>query len=179
MAGFAGTPTADLLTRWIEVGAFNPIYRDHTAKGTADQEPWVHGPEHEMIRRRYIELRYQFLPYIYTGMEEMTRTGLPFMRPLFVEYPTAPGHGRERSRLSCLGAMCLWRRWLRKCWMRKEVHLPPGDWYDFWTSSKPADREHIQLHPATGRIAAVCARGSDFADADAGAEHVRKLRRGR
>ena len=75
MAGFAGTPTADLLTRWIEVGAFNPIYRDHTAKGTGDQEPWVHGPEHEMIRRRYIELRYQFLPYTYTGMEEMTRTG--------------------------------------------------------------------------------------------------------
>ncbi|HEY8716094.1 MAG TPA: TIM-barrel domain-containing protein, partial [Candidatus Acidoferrum sp.] len=58
IGGFAGTPTPDLLTRWIELGAFNVIYRDHTAKGSADQEPWVHGPEHEMIRRRYIELRY-------------------------------------------------------------------------------------------------------------------------
>ncbi len=49
IGGFAGSPTADLLTRWFEVGALNPIYRDHTAKGTADQEPWVHGPEHEAI----------------------------------------------------------------------------------------------------------------------------------
>ena len=67
IGGYAGSPPADLLTRWFEVGAFNPIYRDHTAKGTADQEPWVHGPEHEAIRKRYIELRYRLLPYIYTG----------------------------------------------------------------------------------------------------------------
>ncbi len=70
IGGFAGSPTADLLTRWFEVGAFNPIYRDHTAKGTTDQEPWVHGPEHEAIRRKYIELRYRLMPYLYTATEE-------------------------------------------------------------------------------------------------------------
>ena len=37
----------------MELGAFNPFYRNHTAIGTRDQEPWVHGPEHEAIRRRY------------------------------------------------------------------------------------------------------------------------------
>jgi len=47
IGGFAGSPSATLLTRWIEAGAFNPIYRDHTAKGTADQGAVVHGPEHE------------------------------------------------------------------------------------------------------------------------------------
>ena len=146
IGGFAGTPTADLLTRWIEVGAFNPIYRDHTAKGTADQEPWVHGPEHEMIRRRYIELRYQFLPYTYTGMEEMTRTGLPFMRPLFVEYPAAPGiEGNDHDFL--FGRDVFVAPVVTEMLDAQEVHLPPGDWYDFWTSSKPVDREHIRLHP--------------------------------
>ena len=87
MGGFAGSPPADLLTRWFEVGAFNPIYRDHTAKDTADQEPWVSGTEQEAVRRRYIELRYKLLPYLYSGIEEATRTGIPLMRPLFLEYP--------------------------------------------------------------------------------------------
>ncbi|MDP9339211.1 MAG: glycoside hydrolase family 31 protein [Acidobacteriota bacterium] len=146
IGGFAGTPTADLLTRWIEVGAFNPIYRDHTAKGTADQEPWVHGPEHEMIRRRYIELRYQLLPYIYTGMEEMTRTGLPFMRPLFLEYPQASGiEGNDHDFL--FGRDLFVAPVTTEMLDAKEVNLPPGDWYDFWTSSKPANHDHIQLHP--------------------------------
>lgn len=89
IGGFAGSPQADLLTRWFEVGAFNPIYRDHTAKGTLDQEPWVHGPEQEAIRRRYIALRYSLLPYTYTYVEEMSRTGIPLMRPLFLDYPKA------------------------------------------------------------------------------------------
>ena len=62
IGGFAGSPPMDLLTRWIELGAFNPIYRDHTGKGTNDQEPWAGGPEQEAIRRRYIELRYRLLP---------------------------------------------------------------------------------------------------------------------
>src|SRR5205085_2734741 len=90
IGGFAGSPTPELLTRWIEAGAFNPIYRDHTAKGTADQEIWVHGPQHEAIRKHYIEERYRLLPYIYTSVEEMSRTGIPLMRPLFLEYPQSP-----------------------------------------------------------------------------------------
>ncbi len=70
IGGFIGSPTPELLTRWMEVGAFNTIYRNHTAKGSTAQEPWVHGSEHEAIRRRYIEARYRLLPYIYTNVEE-------------------------------------------------------------------------------------------------------------
>jgi alpha-glucosidase len=44
IGGYAGSATSDLLTKWIEVGAFNPIYRDHTEKFTDDQEPWAGGP---------------------------------------------------------------------------------------------------------------------------------------
>jgi alpha-glucosidase len=146
IGGFAGTPTPDLLTRWIELGAFNVIYRDHTAKGSADQEPWVHGPEHEMIRRRYIELRYQMLPYIYTGIEEMTRTGLPFLRPIFLEYPQATD--LEKDDHNFLFGRDLFAAPVDTEMLdAKEVTLPPGDWFDFWTGNKPPRHDKIQLHP--------------------------------
>jgi hypothetical protein len=71
----------------MALGVFNPIYRNHAAKGTRDREPWVDGPVHEAIRKKYIETRYRLLPYIYTGMEEASRTGVPLMRPMFLEFP--------------------------------------------------------------------------------------------
>jgi len=146
IGGFAGSPTADLLTRWFEVGALNPIYRDHTAKGTADQEPWVHGPEHEAIRRKYIELRYQLMPYIYTGVEESTRTGIPLMRPLFLEYPQASQfYGDNRDFL--FGRDFFVAPVTTEMIDAEEIGLPPGDWYDYWTSEKYTSKEKFQLHP--------------------------------
>ena len=94
VGGFAGTPQPDLLTKWIELATFQPIDRNHAEKGTAPREPWVHGPEQENIRRHYIEERYRLMPYLYTTVEEMSRTGVPIVRPLFLEFPnaTADGH---------------------------------------------------------------------------------------
>ncbi|MGB6193173.1 MAG: TIM-barrel domain-containing protein, partial [Terracidiphilus sp.] len=66
VGGFAGSPQPELLTRWLEVAAFQPIDRDHTAIGTNPQEPWVNGtPEDVNLRRRYIEERYRLMPYLY------------------------------------------------------------------------------------------------------------------
>src|SRR5256714_989453 len=147
IGGFAGSPTADLLTRWFEVGAFNPIYRDHTGSGTADQEPWVHGPRHEAIRRRYIELRYRLLPYIYTGIEDTTRTGLPFMRPIFLDYPQAESfYGNNRDFL--FGSDFFVAPVVTEMVDPEEVQLPPGSWYDFWTAQKIDNKNKIMLHPA-------------------------------
>ena len=89
IGGFAGSPTMDLLTKWLEVGAFNPMDRDHTEKFTNDQEPWVGGPAQEDIRRKYINERYRLLPYLYSLAEEASRTGVPILRPLFLEFPEA------------------------------------------------------------------------------------------
>jgi alpha-glucosidase len=146
IGGFAGSPPADLLTRWFEVGALNPIYRDHTAKDTRDQEPWVHGPEHEAIRRKYIELRYQLMPYLYTGIEEAARTGLPLMRPVFLEYPQASDfYGDNRDFL--LARDFFVAPVTTEMVDAEEISLPPGDWYDFWTSAKVLTKEKITLHP--------------------------------
>jgi len=146
IGGFAGSPTADLLTRWFEVGALNPIYRDHTAKDTADQEPWVHGPEHEAIRRKYIELRYTLMPYLYSGIEESTRTGLPLMRPVFLEYPQASEfYGDNRDFL--FGKDFFVAPVTTEMVDAEEISLPPGDWYDFWTNTKWSSKEKFALHP--------------------------------
>jgi alpha-glucosidase len=151
IGGFNGSPPADLLTRWYELGVFNPIYRDHAAKGTADHEPWASGPEHEAIRRRYIELRYKLLPYIYTNVEETTRTGLPLMRPLFLEYPQVAG-SYDNNRDFLFGHDLLVAPVVTEMVDAEEVQLPPGEWYDYWTARKYADKDKITLHPALDEV---------------------------
>jgi alpha-glucosidase len=89
VGGYAGTPSAELLTKWIEIAAFQPLYRDHAEKGTGPHEPWANGPAQENIRRQFIDARYRLLPYLYTVMERNTRTGLPLLRPVFLEFPDA------------------------------------------------------------------------------------------
>jgi len=146
IGGFAGSPTPDLLTRWFEVGALNPIYRDHTEKGTGDQEPWVHGPEHEAIRRKYIELRYRLMPYLYTGIEEASRTGIPLMRPVFFEYPqTADFYNDDRDFL--VGRDLFVAPVTSEMLDVEKILLPPGEWYDFWTGTKQNTKEKFDLHP--------------------------------
>lgn len=147
VGGFAGSPPADLLTRWIELGAFQPIFRNHTIKGSADQEPWVHGPEQEAIRRRYIELRYRLLPYIYTSAEEMSRTGIPLMRPIFLEYPQASEfYGEDREFL--FGRDLLVAPVVEETLDAYQVKFPPGDWYDYWTGDKYSHGTAIEVKPA-------------------------------
>jgi alpha-glucosidase len=151
IGGFASSPPPNLLTRWYELGVFNPIYRDHAAKGTADHEPWASGPEQEALRRRYIELRYRLLPYIYTGIEEMTRTGVPFMRPIFLDYPQRESFYND-SRDFLFGSDLFVAPVVTETLDAEEIELPPGDWYDFWTAEKHASTEKIALHPALDEL---------------------------
>jgi len=143
VGGFIGTPQPDLLTKWIELAAFQPIDRDHAEKGTGDKEPWVHGPGHENIRRAYIEERYRLMPYLYTTAEEMSRTGLPIVRPLFLEFPkaTADAHPLDLD----AGNEFLFGHDLLVApspYPEKlddySVKLPPVGWYDYWTGERYA-----------------------------------------
>ena len=143
IGGYAGTPPIDLLTKWFEVGAFQPIARDHTEKGSGDQEPWVGGAQQEAIRRHFIETRYQLLPYLYTLAEEASRTGLPMVRPLFLEFPdaTVDLHPIDldagASSEFLLGPDLL----VAPSQFPDEiedyaVEFPTPDWYDFWSGDK-------------------------------------------
>jgi alpha-glucosidase len=154
VGGFAGTPQPDLLTRWIELATFQPIDRDHTNKGTGDQEVWVHGPEQEAIRRRYIEERYRLMPYLYTAAEEMSRTGVPIVRPLFLEFPKATADLHPID-LDVDGEFLFGRDLLVAAppfpdeLDSYEVKLPSVGWYDYWTGEKIARPATASQNTAT------------------------------
>jgi alpha-glucosidase len=146
IGGFRGSPSPELLTRWIELGAFNPVFRDHTEKGTLDQEPWVHGAPHEAIRRRYIETRYRLLPYIYTAAEEASRTGAPLMRPFWLEHPDAEAFYGNAG-MFLFGADLLVEPKLDEMVDVFNLAVPNGVWYDYWTGErlKGPDSKKIKL----------------------------------
>jgi alpha-glucosidase len=151
IGGFAGSPPANLLTRWYELGAFNPIDRDHAEKNSLDHEPWVNGPEQEAIRRKYIELRYKLLPYIYTLTEETTRTGIPLMRPIFLEYPQSPEFFNDDHDF-LFGPDLFVSPVVTEKLDAQGVALPPGEWYDYWTSEKRTGKDKIDLHPRLDEV---------------------------
>jgi alpha-glucosidase len=141
VGGFAGSPPAALLTRWLMLAAFQPIDRDHSAKGTRPHEPWVDGPAEEAIRRRYIEERYRLMPYLYTAAEETSQDGMPIIRPLFLEFPHAAADEHPLD-LDASGEFMFGDSILVAASPSPEevapyeVHLPPGIWYDYWTGEK-------------------------------------------
>ena len=136
VGGFAGSPPPDLLTKWIELSAFQPIDRDHSAKGTRMHEVWVDGPQQESIRRRFIEERYRLMPYLYTLAEETSRDGLPIDRPLFLEFPYATDDGTPYDLTTGGSEFLFGSRILVAPNPSPEeiapyaIHLPPGTWYD-------------------------------------------------
>ena len=158
VGGYAGTPTAELLTKWFEIGAFQPIDRDHAEKGKGDQEPWIGGPDHEAIRRSFVEARYELLPYLYTLAEEASRTGMPMVRPLFLEFPDATPDRHPididtpASSEFMLGPNLLIAP---RAYPDEQgpyaIELPPSGWYDYWSGEKipePAAKKAIANDPA-------------------------------
>lgn len=85
IGGFIGTPSNSLFARWVQIGAFNPYFRNHAAVNTQSSEPWTHGEEVLEISRNYINLRYKLMPYLYSAFFEATQSGLPVMRSLAID----------------------------------------------------------------------------------------------
>ncbi|NJC34422.1 alpha-glucosidase [Sphingomonas jejuensis] len=138
--GFAGGPSADLLTRWFQLGAFMPIFRDHAAKDTPRAEPWVDGEQHLAIRRRFVNERYRLMPYLYGLAEQNSRTGDPIMRPIFYDYPAAVNAPCDQSMVFTVGASLLVAPSPNPESPRSyDVCLPEGGWFDYWTGLPVSD----------------------------------------
>jgi alpha-glucosidase/alpha-D-xyloside xylohydrolase len=186
IGGFVPTPefTAELYVRWFQFGAFCPLFRCHgrTWKlrlpwgwNTGDPGPveirnyggaaipdssQLHDARVEPICRKYLELRYRLLPYLYSAVRECATTGMPIMRALWMHFPDDP------KAVEC-GDQYLWGRNMlvapvvEKGATTRTIYLPRGAWYDFWTHerveggreiSRPVDLETIPLYVREGSI---------------------------
>lgn len=169
IGGFVPTKefTSELYVRWFQFGAFCPLFRSHgrTWKlrlpwgwntgelgpdeisnytgGAANPDPSeLHNAEVEPICKKYLELRYRLLPYLYTAVQEGHETGLPIMRALWLHYP-------DDAAAVARGDQYLWGRDLlvapvtEKGATSRNLYLPLGDWYDFWTEERVAGGREI------------------------------------
>ncbi|WP_343521471.1 TIM-barrel domain-containing protein, partial [Sphingomonas sp.] len=136
IGGFTGGPSPELLTRWIQIGAFTPVMRVHAANNTPRSEPWVDGPGHLALRRKAIETRYRLFPYLYTMAEQQARTGDPIMRPVFYDYAAS---GCDSPMSFTLGRDLLIAASPKpESPQPYDVCLPKAGWYDFWTGRRVA-----------------------------------------
>ncbi|WP_262315932.1 TIM-barrel domain-containing protein [Lacticaseibacillus parakribbianus] len=137
IGGFLGDTTAELLTRWVEAAVFSPLFRNHSCAGTRMQEPWRFGEPTLAIYRRYLELRYRLLDYLYDLFEAGTRTGLPVMRPLVLNYPADAAVANLNTEFM-VGDALLVAPILSPGVHARLVYLPAGDWFDYWTGDAVA-----------------------------------------
>lgn len=131
VGGFGSNVTAELMSRWIQIGCFSPLFRNHSAKYTRRQEPWEFDEETLQIYRKYVKLRYKLLPYFYDLFWEQTKTGLPIIRPLFLEYPE-DFNTREMNDEFMVGKNILVAPVVEQGKRQKMLYLPSGKWVDYW-----------------------------------------------
>jgi alpha-glucosidase/alpha-D-xyloside xylohydrolase len=186
IGGFVPTPefTAELYVRWFQFGAFCPLFRCHgrTWKlrlpwgwNTGDPGPvesnkyngaavpdssQLHDERVEPICRKYLELRYRMLPYLYSAVRECATTGMPIMRPLWLHFPNDP-QAVLRGDEYLWGKSVLVAPVVEKSATTRQIYLPRGAWYDFWTGdlveggreiSRPVDLETMPLYVRAGSI---------------------------
>ena len=132
VGGFGSDTTPELLARWVEAGCFSPLFRNHSALGTRPQEPWQFGEEVLDIYRKYVKLRYSWIPYFYDLFYEEERTGAPLMRPLVFHYEKDE-NARVCNDEFLLGDRILAAPVVNQGAVRRMVYLPEGKWYDYWT----------------------------------------------
>ncbi|WP_203363949.1 glycoside hydrolase family 31 protein [Bacillus sp. REN10] len=142
VGGFAHDTNADLLVRWTQLGAFMPYFRNHSNLGTVRQEPWSFGEEAEAIIKKYIQLRYRWLPHFYTLFHEANVTGLPVMRPLVMEYPEDE-HTFNLADQFLIGENVLVAPITKPATYHRVVYLPEGEWIDYWTDQLIKGGKHI------------------------------------
>jgi len=135
IGGFIGTPTNSLFAKWIQIGAFNPYFRNHAAVNTQSSEPWTHGEEVLEISRNYINLRYKLMPYLYSTFFEATQNGLPVMRSLAIDNTfDAKVFDLQFQNQYLFGKAFLVMPFNSTKEFGK-VYFPKGTWYDLYTDA--------------------------------------------
>ena len=133
----------ELYTRWFEYGSFLPIFRAHGSR--LHNEVWSYGKAAEPILEKYLKLRYQLMPYIYSLAYRTHESGAPYMRALFMDFPDDPkvaGLGDEYM----FGPAFLVAPVTEQGATSRTVYLPAGaDWYNYWTNQRIRGGQTIKV----------------------------------
>lgn len=138
VGGFGSDTTPELLTRWFQLGAISPFFRNHYSKGSRSQEAYAFGQKTMDACRKALDLRYHLLPYIY----DLAHEDLPILRPLVLEFPEDPVCW-ELTDQCMLGDRLLAAPVMAPGVTARAVYLPKGVWYDYYTGKRYTGGRYI------------------------------------
>jgi alpha-glucosidase len=133
IGGFAEQPNGELYARWIQLGVFHPFCRTHSSGDHGEQEPWTFGDEITGIVKKYIELRYQLLPYLYTAFWHHINDGTPILKSL-VLHDQADVQTHFRTDEFIYGDKILICPILEAYSKGRRLYLPKGKWFNYWNN---------------------------------------------
>lgn len=142
IGGFGADTTKELLIRWVQVGAFSPLCRNHSALHTKYQEPWRFDQETIDIYKKYIDIRYELVDYIYDLFYEHLQKGYPVLRPLVFEFEDDEKTFNLNDEFM-VGEFILVAPVVMQGQTKKMVYLPRGGWYDSETKEFFESGYHI------------------------------------
>ncbi|MBJ7882723.1 glycoside hydrolase family 31 protein [Gelidibacter salicanalis] len=132
IGGFAEQPQGELFTRWIQLGIFHPFFRVHSSGDHGNQEPWAFDEDVTNIVRKFIELRYKLLPYLYTTFWKYVEEGIPMLKSLVI-FDQEDVHTHYRSDEFIFGDHILVCPILEPNARGRRMFIPRGDWFNMWT----------------------------------------------
>lgn len=133
IGGFAEQPSGELYARWIQLGVFHPFCRTHSSGDHGDQEPWAFDDEVIDITRKFVSLRYQLLPYLYTMFYQYIEEGIPMLKPLvYFDQEDIQTHYRNDEFI--FGNQILVCPILEPNAIGRRMYIPRGQWYNYWTN---------------------------------------------
>jgi hypothetical protein len=124
-------PPDDMYLRWIQFGTFEPIMRLHSHHG--DRLPWNYGGATETIATRFLRLRGQLVPTLYTLSRVAHDTGLPMARAMYLQWPGHEAAYQYRSQYTVGDDMLVASVAAPGDPATISLWIPPGEWVDFFT----------------------------------------------
>ena len=148
----------ELYVRWFEYGAFQPNFRSHGSR--PQNEVWSYGKQAQPILEKYLRLRYQLMPYIYSLAYTTHKTGAPFMRGLFMDFGADPKIANIGDEYM-FGPAMLIAPVTDQGRTNRQVYLPAGtDWYNFWTNERLSGGQSITVNAPIDTIPIFVRAGS-------------------
>ena len=148
----------ELYTRWFEYATFLPIMRTHGSRNF--NEVWSYGKQAEPILEKYLKLRYELMPYIYSLGYSTYESGAPYMRALFMDFPN-DAKAAEVSDEYMFGPAFLVAPVTDQGVTTRDVYLPAGtDWFNYWTNERVHGGQTISVNAPIDQLPLFVKAGS-------------------